>query len=96
MYIVLNSSIHSLYLILGLLILSGLISVTKIQIQLKFVNILFVGLFSIGIGIAYSILSFQEVGVLEIGSIILFYASSVYVSKAYTALQEIDKNKKQQ
>ena len=34
-------------------------------------------------------------GVLEMGSIILFYVSSVYVSKSYTALQEMDKNKKQ-
>ena len=80
---------------MGLLIVSGLISVLGLQIQLKFLSILSIGLIFIGLVTVYGYISFEKMGVLEMGSIILFYVSSVYVSKSYTALQEMDKNKKQ-
>ncbi len=76
------------------MILSNLISALKFQIQLKFFNILSIGLISIGIALAYSFLSFDQIGALDICTVICFYASSVYVSKSYTAIQELQKNNK--
>lgn len=85
---------YGLYFVFGLIMLSGLVSALKLQIPLKFVNILSIGLISIGISIVYCFLSFEQVGALEVSSIILFYVSSVYIAKSYTTLQELQKNKK--
>lgn len=54
LYIVLNSKIEGLYLVLGLWIMAVVVSIIKLQIQLKFVNILLVGLFTIALAIIYS------------------------------------------
>lgn len=94
-WIVFKSSVSGLYLILGLLILSGLFSVSKIQIQPKFFNIMLIGLLSMGIVVLYAFTAFESVGVWEICSIILFYASSVYLAKTHAILQSISKTKKE-
>jgi hypothetical protein len=53
-----------------------------------------IGLLSIGIIPLYSFFAFDSIGVWEILPIILFYASSVYVAKAFTIMQELKKSKK--
>jgi hypothetical protein len=53
-----------------------------------------IGLLSIGIIPLYSFFAFDSFGVWEILPIILFDASSVYVAKAFTIMQELKKSKK--
>jgi hypothetical protein len=93
-WIVFNSSVYGFYFVMGLTILSGLFSVLKFQIQPKLTGIMCIGLLSIGIIPLYSFFAFDSFGVWEILPIILFDASSVYVAKAFTIMQELKKSKK--
>ncbi len=95
-WVVFNSSVNVFYFVMGLMIFSGLLAVLKFQIQPKLTSIMCIGMLSIGIIPLYSFFAFDSIGVWEILPIILFYASSVYVAKAFAIMQELKKGKKDQ
>ena len=89
------SSWNGLFLILGLIALSAVVSLGNFEIQLKFISILLVGLISIVLAASYTLLAFEEIKLLGLSSMLTFYISAIHLSKSHTALQETNKNKKE-